>query len=150
MLLGSEWQPELDKCKAIFIRVPSYNRSVLISTSNSRPAGQSQTSGATYTPNTAPFHKSDSRLRHIPFMTFRPTFHEVSAHFLLSKLEHFNNAYLTFTSRFEAKINESQNQNEKKSKKTKTKAADKKKSQVQAKVQSEYDNFYLLLEIYLN
>ncbi len=78
------------------------------------------------------------------------TVHDISAHFLLSKLEHFNNAYLTFTSRFEAKINESQNQNEKKSKKTKTKAADKKKSLVQAKVQSEYDNFDLLLEIYLN
>ncbi len=76
-MLGSQWKQDLDKCKCIFIRVPSYNRHVLIST-NTGNATQSM----------APFTKDDSRLRHIPFMTFRPTFNEVKrAHTVLAKIE---------------------------------------------------------------
>jgi hypothetical protein len=100
MLIGSEWKQELDKCKCIFLRVPSYNKNVLISTS-SNPIRSS----FEYDPNQAPFDKYDSRLRHIPFMTFRPTFNEVKrTHTVLSRLEHFNDSYLEFQSNYKTKL----------------------------------------------
>lgn len=81
-LLGNQWKNDLDKCKCIFIRVPSYNRQVLISTNSSQFGANNSVL------NNAPFSKDDTRLRHIPFMTFRPTFNEVKrAHTLLSRLE---------------------------------------------------------------
>jgi hypothetical protein len=90
----------------IFIRVPQYNRIVLIS-SNSSPALPTATAAAgaasaaagaasaaaisqSNCVNYAPFSKHDTRLRGIPFMTFRPTFNEVKrAHTLLSRIELF-------------------------------------------------------------
>lgn len=71
------------------MRVPPYNRHVLVSTeplSNNPNQQQQQTNQ-----NTAPFYKNDPRLRQIPFMTFRPTLNEVKrAHTLLSKIELFS------------------------------------------------------------
>ena len=105
MLIGNEWKQELDKCKCIFIRVPSYNKNVLISTS-ANPTNAS--SSSEFNPNQAPFSKNDQRLRHIPFMTFRPTFNEVKrTHTVLSRLEHFNDSYLEFQSNYKTKLNES-------------------------------------------
>lgn len=89
MLLGTQWKSDLDKCKCIFIRVPSYNRHVIISTGS-----------GSATQNVAPFNKDDPRLRHIPFMTFRPTFNEVKrAHTLLAKIELYGKLSL-FKNRF--------------------------------------------------
>ena len=80
LLLGTEWKSEIEKCKRIFIRVPSYHKSVLISSNSTNTSNQ----------NSPPFTKDDLRLRNIPFMTFRPTFNEVKrTHSILSKLEHF-------------------------------------------------------------
>jgi hypothetical protein len=104
MLIGSEWKQELDKCKCIFIRVPSYNKNVLISTSSNNLIASS----SEYNPSQAPFSKNDPRLRHIPFMTFRPTFNEVKrTHTVLSRLEHFNDSYLEFQSNYKTKLNNS-------------------------------------------
>ena len=84
-MLGTQWKQDLDKCKCIFVRVPSYNRHVLIAT-NTGNAAQ----------NMAPFVKDDSRLRHIPFMTFRPTFNEVKrTHSVLAKIELYGKKFLT-------------------------------------------------------
>ncbi|CAF0932133.1 unnamed protein product [Brachionus calyciflorus] len=100
-LIGTEWKNEISQCKSIFIRVPQYNRSVLISTG----------------PNTAPFDKNDQRLRTIPFMTFRPTFNEVKrAHNLLARVEQFDSDYLEVLTKFEKKVIESHKQDKSKPK----------------------------------
>ena len=103
MLLGSEWKDELSACKCIFLRVPQYNRSVLIagtSVGNEQQQQQQQ--------QQAPFGKDDVRIRHIPFMTFRPTFNEVKrAHALLGKLEHYQASYVDVTRQFSEKLNSS-------------------------------------------
>ncbi len=78
-LLGTQWKADLDKCKCVFIRVPAYNKPVLIQTTSQNKLNNQES---------APFSRDDTRLRHIPFMTFRPTFNEVKrAHSILSKLE---------------------------------------------------------------
>lgn len=116
-LIGEDWKAEIDQCSCVFIRVPQYNRSVLISS-------QSQ----------APFDKDDPRLRTIPFMTFRPTFNEVKrAHNLLSRVEQFDKAFLHILTNYETKIVESSKQekskSKKKPKKSKTSPKTEKKSQ---------------------
>jgi len=84
LLLCTQWKSDLDKCKCIFIRVPSYNQHVLISST----ASHQFSSASNQSDQTVPFKKSDTRLRHIPFMTFRPTFNEVKrTHTLLAKIE---------------------------------------------------------------
>jgi hypothetical protein len=86
LLLCTQWKSDLDKCKCIFIRVPSYNQNVLISSESSN-----QQFNSSNTNQTAPFNRNDTRLRHIPFMTFRPTFNEVKrTQTLLSKIELFS------------------------------------------------------------
>jgi hypothetical protein len=71
--------------KGVFIRVPQYNRGVLINTSSSQPSNNQ---------NIAPFDKSDTRLRQIPFMTFRPTLNEIKrVHNLLSKIENYSSFF---------------------------------------------------------
>lgn len=80
-LIGVEWREELDKCKCIFLRVPKYNRNILVSNGKDKD-------------NKTTFNSSDKRLRHIPFMTFRPTFNEIKrTHTLLSKVELYDSTY---------------------------------------------------------
>jgi hypothetical protein len=78
-LIGVEWKDEIDKCKCIFLRVPKYNRQIVVSSNSSNNNKDA---------NKRTFNNKDQRLRHIPFMTFRPTFNEIKrTHTLLSKVE---------------------------------------------------------------
>ncbi|RNA06600.1 ankyrin repeat and zinc finger domain-containing 1-like, partial [Brachionus plicatilis] len=115
-LIGADWKAEIDQCSCVFIRVPQYNKSVLIS-------GQ----------NPAPFDKDDTRLRTIPFMTFRPTFNEVKrTHNLLSRVEQYDKDFLHVLTKYETKIVESAKEKPKsksKPKKKKSSPKTEKKSQ---------------------
>jgi hypothetical protein len=65
-----QWKKELDKCKCIFLRAPKYNQQIFFAGKNPL------------------FTKYDIRIRHIPFMTLRPTFNEVQrVHGILKTIE---------------------------------------------------------------
>ncbi|XP_071811917.1 tRNA endonuclease ANKZF1-like isoform X2 [Apostichopus japonicus] len=69
------WKEELDKCSCIFIRAPSYNRSVIFSGKK------------------ALLDSHDKRIRTIPFPTRRPTLKEVQRVWsVLSSVEYFDDA----------------------------------------------------------
>ncbi|PIK33505.1 putative ankyrin repeat and zinc finger domain-containing protein 1 [Apostichopus japonicus] len=69
------WKDELDKCSCIFIRAPSYNRSVIFSGKK------------------AFLQSHDKRIRTIPFPTRRPTLKEVQRVWnVLSSVEYFDDA----------------------------------------------------------
>ncbi|PIK54085.1 putative ankyrin repeat and zinc finger domain-containing protein 1-like [Apostichopus japonicus] len=69
------WKEELDKCSCIFIRAPSYNRSVIFSGKK------------------AFLQSHDKRIRTIPFPTRRPTLKEVQRVWnVLSSVEYFDDA----------------------------------------------------------
>lgn len=83
--------------------MPQYNRNILIS-SNQSVAGAAGSS-STGTP-AAVFDKNDTRLRNIPFMTFRPTFNEVKrTHTMLSRVELHTSGYLEYLRSFDSKKN---------------------------------------------
>lgn len=64
------WAEHINKASVIFVRVPSYNRSILF-------GGRA-----------APLDKKDPRIRTIPFATRRATFREVQkVHELLSTVQ---------------------------------------------------------------
>lgn len=87
-LIGVDWKYEIDQCSCVFIRIPQYNKSVLISDQNQ-----------------APFDKDDPRLRTIPFMTFRPTFNEVKrTHNLLSRVEQYEKDFLHVLTKYETHV----------------------------------------------
>ena len=72
-----QWKKELDKCRCIFLRAPKYNQQIFFS-------GRSPV-----------FTKIDTRIRHIPFITHRPTFNETKrVHILLKTLELYSEYYL--------------------------------------------------------
>ena len=66
------WSEHLKSCDRLFLRAPSYNKSLYFGS------------------KTAPLIKSDPRIRMIPFATRRPTFKEVQrVHQLLATIEHY-------------------------------------------------------------
>lgn len=99
-LIGTDWKDEINQCSCVFIRVPQYNKSVLISSQDQ-----------------APFDKDDPRLRTIPFMTFRPTFNEVKrAHNLLSRVEQYDKDFLHILTKYETQVVETSKREKPKSK----------------------------------